>query len=217
MKSIKLILLLLIGIFGCKETESPRPFGRESFPIQLGRQWTYDVDSFYFNPFTETTDSFSFRIRKTVEQEILGGDMETKYLARYERLDTSGNWVFEAFAEIRKTDVRVTEEYENQAIVKLVFPIADRKSWDGNQANALDADLFRYRNVESPFNVAGKLYPTTVTVEQEKDSNFFQVFDRQEVFAENIGMIYKKDEQTEIQFDVKEGYFVAWSLVSYKP
>jgi hypothetical protein len=111
----------------------------------------------------------------------------------------------------------VVEEYQNQAVVKLVFPIADRKSWDGNQANALETDLFRYRNVDSEYEVAGKLYSKTVTVEQESDSNFFQVFDRKEIFGENVGLIYKKDEQTEIQFDVKEGYFVAWQLVSYKP
>ena len=48
------------------------------------------------------------------------------------------------------------------------------------------------KNIDKPFSISGKTYDSTLTVVQ-KDENFLtEESIQQEVFARNIGLVYKK-------------------------
>ena len=61
-------IILALSLFSCKKDKSTAPdLGYNYFPDQVGRYVVYDVDSFYYNDFTNQTDTFKFQLKEKIQ------------------------------------------------------------------------------------------------------------------------------------------------------
>lgn len=203
-KNLICLLLLACGLWQCTEvTVLGDDIGREYYPVKVGNYWIYDVSETTFtNQFlTDAADSVTYQVRERVDTVYRDQTGELTFqLIRSRRADASQPWGQDSIVTISKSfsDLRYT--YNNLKTVKLIFPPAENKKWNGNAFNSLEPDssqgadrfLFSYAQVGQPFTLDDTTYNNTVKVVQYNRQDLVKLIDRHEVYALGVGMIYKR-------------------------
>jgi hypothetical protein len=74
-----------------------------------------------------------------------------------------------------------------------VFPVHEEKKWDGNAFNINDEELYSYKDTYQPFSLGDATFNSTITVIHQNIMDTIVMTDiRNEIYAENIGLIYKE-------------------------
>jgi len=112
------------------EGEPPTDLREDYFPLRIGAEYIYQMDSTVYN-FEGSTTTTSYR-RETVLDTFLRGNV-TVYrieIARKESLDDS-DWTVTGFDEMLRDQLEVQRTIENQRYLALQLPIAQGAVWDG--------------------------------------------------------------------------------------
>lgn len=194
-----LLLLTTFFIFSCKKKEEVRQTnGPEYFPLKVGTVNYYDVDSFFFDPFFNKTDTVSTVIKEEVVEKLI--DLSNDTIYRIE-LSTYNNktfkWVtFQSFFRKIKDNFAI-EVKDNIAEVKLYFPISSYKTrgstyaWNLNMFNHYEPKYIKYNRVFYNQNVNSVNYINCVNVQLNRPISGIKNDYREEIYAKGIGLIYK--------------------------
>jgi hypothetical protein len=188
------LLMLLLFLAGCKtNTVEPDPdaLGHRFFPLEVKSFRIYQVnETRYLNDQATTT---SYQVRERVEAVVTDlANEETFHIIRSRRESPSQPWADDSVIVVRRSvsDLRVTRH--NVKVVQLIFPVRNGKSWNANAFNHSGQNEFTYQAVGLPYTVDNQTYDKTVTVIQGDVSNLIELDERKEVYAEDIGLIYKE-------------------------
>jgi len=215
-KLILPFLLVSVGLVSCKKETtdiSEINQGNQFYRTEIGKYIIYNYDS-------------------TIYDDLLGGAFPYQGQVRYFTADTfrdnQGRLSYRVVVEKRRNDtdpfipndvISVTpsadhvEVYQkNLKFIKLVFPVSNGKSWNGNAMLPLqDQDYkeeydndkwnYTYSNFDTDFDPGNNLYEHTVTVNQIDDAlnnpdvdstaYAYRNFSK-EIYAYGVGMIYKE-------------------------
>lgn len=185
----------MLVCFSCsKEKEKIIPdIGHDYAAMEVGKYVTYDVDSFFYDDFTSTIDTSYYQIKEVVDSkfEDLEGDEAFKII-RYRKETDSTNWVLLDVWNSKLTQTNFQKSEENVRFVKLIFPVRNSVSWDGNSMNS-DAEMqYEFTVIDQPETIGIHSLPTVLTVLQLEDVNLIEEYFLQEKYAKGIGMVYKK-------------------------
>ena len=213
MRTSKFFLALLITLIlgSCSsEYEEPLEMYYEYFPIELDMESYFQMDSIHFNSFTGGSDTFSFIVKEVIDSIFL--DLEGRETYRYyvyKQID-SVNWLPYKSGQMNLLGDRLERVIENERNIHLIFPVLEGRSWKGNalhsQANGGKWN-YRYKEVHSAKNILAKTYSQSLEVFHYFEDNSFFRRSSSEMYALNVGLIYK--EFTDIN---KQGY---WDGPSY--
>jgi hypothetical protein len=202
MKNYLLVALLLAFLFAhqsCrKTTEERESFGNEYFPMKIGTVKFYQVDSFFFNAFFNTTDSVKQVIKEEVKEKLLNQYNDTIYRIELSRFNTQySKWVvFKTFSRYIKDNMAI-EDFDNIKEVKHLFPITTYKTrgssyiWNMNMFNNKEAQFIKYAKVFTSYSVDNETYPNTVTILLNRPLKGLVNDIREEIYAKDVGLIYK--------------------------
>ncbi|GEO03643.1 hypothetical protein AAE02nite_13070 [Adhaeribacter aerolatus] len=191
LRNLLLGLSVIFCFARCSEevTTTDAEIGREYYPIKIGNYWIYDVVETRVS--NNKYDSTKYQVRERVDTVFRNAADELTYqlvLSRKNRADA--NWGNDSLVLVNKSLSDVLRTHNNFKTIKLLFPVQEGKQWDTNAFNILDADDFSYARVNQPFVLHNITYDSTVTVVQG-EPNEVMLDDRTEVYAYNIGLIYK--------------------------
>ncbi|HNP22469.1 MAG TPA: hypothetical protein PKL37_10400 [Panacibacter sp.] len=198
-----------------KQTDVLRlPELNEYYPLQIGRVFVYRLDSTVIPYNGNNLEIHSYHARDSIADTIRDNANRLSYRVYRFVTDTleNGPWVTTGTYIITPTgnSVEVVDD-NNLRIIKLVKPLSNGFSWNGN--SYIDASTaggpfqymygwnFQYQNVAQPFNVLYGTFNNTVTVLQIDDTSPPGPFDPSqyqqrnysiEVYAQNIGLVYKE-------------------------
>jgi hypothetical protein len=195
-KNLIILLLLAGGLWQCTEvTDLSNDIGREYYPVKVGNYWIYDVSETTFtNQFLQDpADSITYQVRERVDTVFRNQAGELTYRVIRSRRSQAGEpWSQDSVVTINKSasDLRYTRD--NLKTVKLIFPPAENKKWNGNAFNAREPEEFSFTQVSQPFSLGDSTYNNTVRVVQAWNENLVELDDRHEVYALGIGLIYKR-------------------------
>ncbi|NTW33300.1 MAG: hypothetical protein HGB12_11880 [Bacteroidetes bacterium] len=194
----KIILFLVIfctGLcfFSCKhEDVPPLDVGYEYFPSNTGHWVLYQVDSTYYDDYTHQVKEYHFFMKEIIESTYLDNENRpTQRIERYKQIDTLP-FILQDVWYSNLTSSTAEKVEENIRYVKLQFPINEGEIWNGNVFNNLDELNYKYENVYELYTVNGVTYNPTVTVIQKMVNYLTEESNMTEVYAKNIGLIYKK-------------------------
>lgn len=200
---------LLLSLSNCKKKDTNIPdVGYGYFPTTQKQYIIYQVDSAYYDTFNTEIDSFSYQVKEVIESEILdNAGRKTLRLERYYRKNANSAWQIKDVWVANKTNKNVEKTEENLKFIKLVFPVKEGTKWNGNIYNTLGAQEYKYKDLNKRMSMSGYDFDSTVTVLQIADSSLIEKKFQYEIFAKNIGMIYKKfvdvkDQSYEIDFSL---------------
>lgn len=222
MKYISLILIVSLLILGsCKKDSDLRPedMGYCYFPYEPGDYLIYDVDSTYYDDFFDTTYHLSFQIKEYYESYFYDsqGRLSIRIERWYKMTDTT-DWYLRDVWYSCKTPAFAERTEENIRITRLIFPVQNHSEWDGNAFNIYDSEYFEYDDKDEPYSVGSFNFDSTVTVIQDISSNLIEDIYKSEIYARNVGLVYKKYRDVTKNFvsgSIESGTDYTWTLVEY--
>lgn len=194
-----LLLFCWFALISCGESETtPADLSLDYFPLETGRYIIYDVTEQRFS-LTARPATSTFQLKETVGTrytDVLG--QPAFRLQRFRRANAQANWQTDSLWTTR-TNSRAAIRTENGAdFVRLTFPAIERSRWNGNELNRFGEDSYELRSVNKPYSIGIQAFAETATVLQQNDSMLVSQDKRVEVYARQIGLVYK--ETVQLQF-----------------
>ncbi len=207
------ILLLLCSLFfaaSCKEEVEPAAdFSADLafFPLELNRPVYYQVDSIVvFNTVGGIVyDTATAEVRETLVEEFDAEDGTSTFRGeRWQRSTPTSPWVFLQSYTVSRTGRVASRQEDNLLFTKLVFPIADGRSWDGNSAfdpmrefvlggeflSIYEGWQYSYETTEANVTLStGVTLENTIVVEQADVDNLIDRRIAFERYAPGIGLV----------------------------
>jgi hypothetical protein len=187
-----LSFLSLLGFSSCKKKKTTAvKFHLDYFPIQKDRFVVYNVlqveHDFLVHPIP---DSFRYQLKVKIGDTISDnlGRTANEY-RRYLRPNAGQAWQYTDLWTVILDDYKLELVEENNRKLKLVFSPNIKKTWNANQFNNLGEQIVKYSAVHTPFLGKFLQFDSTLTVNQEKTTNFIQHKFKFEIYAKNIGLV----------------------------
>lgn len=189
-----LVLFALAG-FACSEQlvePDEKRLGTDFFPLEKGLYWEYKVNLTTYTLLDSSTSIFFLKESVADTFTDLAGDLAFK-LERFTRYSEADPWVRDSVWSVRKDTYKVVKTENNTSFVKLVFPMREGTSWNGNAFNTRPEETFVAQNLDADLLVGDSTFANTVTIVQREvpDTLVFQDV-RREYFARGIGLVKKE-------------------------
>ncbi|MDX5437926.1 MAG: hypothetical protein LPK03_12065 [Pontibacter sp.] len=207
MKNTLLLLLVLLGLLTACEDKykdpDPKLMGYEYFPLEVGSYRIYNVTDIRFK--SDVGDTTRFQMRERVDTTFTDQTGALNYkIIRSIRANENSAWEDDSVMTAVRSVNNLILMQNNTKYVKMVFPVKEGKHWIGDAYNDRVAsdyavnerdgkELYTYRNVGENYYLNGNTFPNTVEIIQgDYTSDDFVVDKRKEVYAEEIGRIYRQ-------------------------
>lgn len=187
-------------------------YGYGYFPLEVGRSWIYEVDSVIYDPAVGGTavDSFRTFIRESVVDTLLDNAGQALYRVErsYRRSDTLP-WLPEKVFTLSRDGQRAIRTEDNLRFTKLVFPVREGKSWDGNaffddsrfvfvageSIQMFKGWQYRILGAGMPAMVGNLEFSDVVTVQNADNrylNNFLEYRLAREQYARGVGLVRRE-------------------------
>lgn len=191
-----LLLLFTVLASGCAVSELPSTDVADFsdyYPLKIGTERIYAVNDVRFT-FVDGTRESNYELKELVADTFRLNDGNLAWrLERYTRASSSDEWQVDSVFSIWKSGNQLIRSESSIPYLKLVFPIVNGATWNGNAFNNNDPDNFSlYRaSVLRDTTIAGERV-RTIKVVQKADSNCRTNEQAYEVYAAKIGPIKRR-------------------------
>ena len=201
MKNTTLYILSILSIItlftSCqKDPEQPKDItiGQSFYPIQQGQFQTFLVKQTRF-ALNETPVTTTDQLKEVIGDEFVGENGEKlNEVLRYVRPNGLEVFRLDSVFSVRKDENVVVKMEHNIPYVKMDFPIEEGKTWNGNQFNARPLKDFLAEDVNASKTIGNSNFSNTITVIESQDSSLVDKELRYEIYADEVGLVYKKTE-----------------------
>jgi hypothetical protein len=194
-----LAFLFSIGLFLACSTEEVEPeqieLGTDYFPVEIGKYWTYRVDTLEYT-FAGNIERGFYFLKEKISDSLYRQEGNMVYrIERFKTLDTNQSWILDSVWSMRVDKEKILKTENNRPLVRLRFPLREGLSWDINQFNPLqDSNSINWAVVKEygkPFTFKGQLYPSA-TILEKRDSNCVNNSAFLETYLKGIGLAFKQ-------------------------
>lgn len=198
-----IIIMLTYG--ACKtHTEEIVLKGPEYFPIETGSVKYYQIDTFFYNDFTNTTDTVSNLYREEIKEKLINASGDSFYrveLSLFNKVKNiwEGRQSFSRFI----TGNYAIENINNKPEIKMLFPISQYKIkgssyvWNLHMLTNEDVTNVKYISVFKSFNNDLAQFNDCVTIGLQSPEKGVVNNLREEVYAKGIGLVYRHIDQSD--------------------
>ncbi len=192
-----LSILLLFTFTSCQEDpEKPKDqtTGQSFYPTQKGQFQTFLVKQTRF-AFNENPVTTTYQLKEVIGDEFVGENGEKlNEILRYTRPNGLEVFRLDSVFSVRRDENIIVKMEHNIPYVKFDFPIEEGKTWNGNLFNNRPSKDYLAENVNAPKTIGSKSFSNTITIIESQDSSLVDKNLRYEIYANEVGMIYKKTE-----------------------
>jgi hypothetical protein len=200
LKSILFILLLLATSCAKKEVPPVEPlYGAAYFPVHQGAFVVYDCDSTVYNDLPRDTITYKFRLKERIAGTFT--DNEGKQALRMERFVKvfdqarpydSIAWRLKEVWMVNAEPERITVSEGNLRITRLVFPVRENASWNGNAQNNQGERIFSYEYFDRPEKLGASSFEKVLKVKQRDFKTLISYEGSFEKYASGAGLAQKE-------------------------
>jgi len=188
-------LLLLIAILACTEstvTPDPNRLGLNYFPLEVGSFRVYDVEEINYTVLA--VDTFNYQLREIVSRKAVDITGDSVFIIyRESRSDELEAWQLDSVWTARLTGTAAVMVENNVSFLKMVFPIRNDSTWDGNSLNVKSPEFYRYDTFFPDTVLNDTTYMDLVKVIQsDQGEDFLGRDDRMEIYVQDIGLLIKE-------------------------
>jgi hypothetical protein len=205
MKLLKFILPvagILALFYSCKEDKITLPIPSYNyFPTDYGRFVVYNADSIVHRTDDNNNDDsisyYHYQLKDVIDSTF--PDLEGKkrqVILRYYK-DSITDWTLRNVWSQLLTSSAAYRYEDNISYHKLAFPISSSIKWNGNDMNTDGEELYSYQGIHVSDSYNSFQFDSTINVLQIDEILFIGRTYGVEIYAENVGLIYKeRDELT---------------------
>lgn len=218
------LLFFSVCLFcACEEEPDPSPtdLGYNYYPLEVGKFRLYELDSIVFDPGGSGTlvDTSMGQLREEIVElfEDAAGDTVYRVERSYRRETGTPFQVIKVYTEqLDRQRQQLVRQEDNLRFVKMVFPVRENRSWDGNvnfdeQINVLVAGEsvqmfkswdYRFERTALDSTIAGIDYADLVHLELANSENVIENRQADEYYAPGIGLVYRTLDIQDTQCEV---------------
>ena len=198
-----IVFLALFVLVSCKKNapEDPPDVGYDYAPTTLGKYVIYDVDSTVFDDFKMDTTYFKYRIKEKLEEDLIDNEGRpaiklVRYIKLFNPLVSYDNiaWTIKDVWMFTKTKTTLEVVEEDVRFTKLIFPVKEDASWNGNAHNTIGDWEYVYNYINRKEVINGTMFDNVLYVEQ-KDDNSKNAIRRQyfiEKYTKGVGLVHRE-------------------------
>jgi hypothetical protein len=222
---ITFILVAFIAFLSCKKKKTPvdpPDAGNDYYPTALGKYMVYDVDSIVFDEFTYDSTHYKYQVKEKLEEEYTDAQNRpaiklVRYIKKYDAAVSYSAmpWTIKDVwqANVTKTNVEVVEE--NIRFIKLIFPVKESGSWNGNLYNTMEEWEYTYAYIDQPEKFNTLNFDKVLKVTQMHFPTLISRKDYLEKYAKGAGLVYR--EIIDLKYkNVVSNVNLDWSLIPQK-
>lgn len=200
-----LCALVVLVVVSCSSDEVRKTDpGMDFFPLQKGRYQVYDVNEIKYTLGVPETLAYELKIQVVDSFAVQEGYTYVTY--RYKRAAGETAWTYMDTWSSTLDDRQAVQSEANTSYLKLKFPLKEGGTWNGNLYNNGTAEDYLLQDVGQSQTFNQMAFDNCVTVKQSDNEDFVVFLDkRKEVYAKNVGLVYKETTQLHYCTDTNEG------------
>ncbi|MDI1353345.1 MAG: hypothetical protein PSX36_00410 [bacterium] len=201
-KALYIISLLSLIVFSCVKKEVPQTeglLGLEYYPLTQGKFVIYDIDSTVYTELPKDTFTYKYLIKEKIADSYTDNEGNTAY--RMERFIKKFNpaisyenmpWTIKEVWMLTATNKHIQMLENNMRYTKLIFPIQEKASWNGNSANTLPERVYSYDYVDRTEVINNNKFSNVLRVKQLYYSTLISLQDYSEKYGKDLGLISRE-------------------------
>jgi hypothetical protein len=214
------IIVFSLLITNCNKSENTNllDFNYNYYPLVLNQEREYLVTDILHNSLG--SDTVIYFLKEVVSEEFIDQEGDIAYrIERFWKIDSIGEYSIKDVWTSKKTLRTAQKVEENIRFTKLTFPISRGGFWNGNGYNYLPEQEYYYDSIDGASTFGSTSFDSTVYVIQNFKDNLLEFEEAYEVYAKNIGLVYKKYVELNINvgnvLDINEGYEYEQVILNY--
>jgi len=215
-----ILALAIVFLFSCKKDkiDAPVDVGYSYYPTKAGNWIVYQVDSIVYDDFTGTVDTFAYQLKEVIESDFIDNQgRNSQRIERYHRANDTLQWILKDVWYSNRTNTTAEKVEENVRYIKLIFPVKLSQEWNGNAYNYFDPQIYKYSDLYKSYDANSLHFDSTITVIQKEELNLILDDYAIEIFAKNVGLVYKKFRHLEMLPDstITKGLDLTYTIQSF--
>lgn len=180
------------------------------YPVEVNSWIEYEVEEVFHTSFG--SDTIRYFLKEIITEDFTDDQgRNTQRIERFWKDSLSGNYSLKDVWYSNVTNTTAEKVEENIRFTKLIFPISDSKSWDGNALNTMGTWEYELDSIHTEKTINSLYFDSTITVLQIDNINPFQYQVASETYANHVGLIQKDY----INIDNEEGSELRLHVISY--
>lgn len=204
---------------------------KDYFPLTVGKYITYSLDStVYYTNFNVSAVVKSYQVKLVVDAQVTDAQGRPAYrILRYIRSNSTAPWTPDNTFMAVPTENSIEYIENNLRYIKLVSPIRQDYSWQGNKyidvssssstLKYLDGWDYTYDSINVPATIGSLTIDNTIKVAQADNQTSIDRTFSEEKYAKGIGLVYRnfyywfKDDRTNTFSD--NSYGVVMKMIDH--
>lgn len=187
------MIMSLVLLCSCSEEVSDVSLdpGYDFFPLELNAYRTYEIQEVTFEVFQP--DTTRYFLKEVVKDSMTAGDGLVTYLINRFKSPDSLSWKLDSVWTARRSEVVAVINENDVPFCKLVFPIKEGRTWDGNAFNVMDEQEYRFEQL-SGYAIGSKTLESDKVIRvviEDIPENLVNQDERYEVYGRGIGLLEK--------------------------
>ncbi|MBR4584631.1 MAG: hypothetical protein IKO34_12610 [Bacteroidales bacterium] len=195
--TISFCIIALLALSAChKENIVPADVefsaDKQYFPLETGKSLIYKVTEITIDKPSDYYDTIVYYLRERTDIPFIDNEGDTTYRIERFKSQTTSNWTISDAWEAKLTTYTAEKVEENQRFIKIKFPLAIGKYWNGNLKNELDDKDCTITSLSSKYKNENIQLDSCLSI--TRDSSVTQISKQYdvEIYARNIGLVYKE-------------------------
>ena len=218
-KQNNFIILFLIIISSCKPINYiDEDYHSKYFPIELNQEKEFLVTNINHSSFGK--DTVTYYLKEVISEKFSDLEGDSAYrIERFWKTDSMDNYEIKDIWVANKSLNFAQLIEENIRFTKLIFPFDVNVVWDGNAFNNQQSQEYRIESINTPYNVNGLSFDSSITVIQNYKSNLLEYENSKEIYVIGVGLVYKENIEVLINSvdsnDFSQGYEFYQELIEF--
>lgn len=208
------LLTMMVSCQKKKDLSVPQASTIDYYPLQVGSYFIYNIVQSKYD--LAGRHDTTYQLKVALQDSWIDLESNTSYkMFRYTRPNTATDFMLDSLWHVKKmngNNVVVTEN--NVPYLKLSMPLVKDKTWSGNLYNNYPEQLYKVSSIGGAWGG----FSNTATIVQKNVSNLLYRDYSAEIYAENIGLVYKEIQNVKFEFGkgtINEGIVYKQTLSSY--
>ncbi len=204
MKKLVLIVISLTLFLACVKKKLPDNealLGLDYYPLTQGKFIIYDIDSTRYEPIGQIKiKNTKYRIKEKIADSYT--DNEGKPAIRIERYIKmlplapktydSIPWTIKEVWMMNATKYNIQVSERDVRYTKLIFPIQENVSWNGNAKNTIGEWNYTYAYIDKKETIGGTSMDKVLQIKQFNLPTLISYQNYSEKYAKGIGLVYRE-------------------------
>jgi len=201
-KQVFILSLIIVSMISCSKkniTTDNSLLGLDYYPTNLGKYVIYDLDSTVYTQLPKDTLVYKYRIKEKFADtytDNLGQPAIRleRYIKRYNPLKPYDSipWSIKEIWMIHASNTSIQVLESNLRFTKLIFPVQEKASWNGNAGNTLGEQEYTYDYIDRKETLNSNTLNQVLLVKQKDYRTLISYQYYSEKYAKGVGLVYRE-------------------------